>query len=100
MRAAAQGWPYDDLALANDCAGLIDTVNDRALTWPKTERSRWMASQGLARLGKSVPLAAETQLPKFAQALDFSEDDELVEVTPKEIRLSKKHPSETDRKRA
>ncbi|MGO4223559.1 translational GTPase TypA [Lysobacter sp. TAF61] len=34
------------------------------------------------------------------QALDFIEDDELVEVTPKEIRLRKKHLSESDRKRA
>jgi GTP-binding protein len=34
------------------------------------------------------------------QALDFIEDDELVEVTPKEIRLRKKFLTETDRKRA
>ncbi|WP_368562444.1 translational GTPase TypA [Pseudoxanthomonas sp. UTMC 1351] len=34
------------------------------------------------------------------QALDFIEDDELVEVTPKEIRLRKKHLNESDRKRA
>ncbi len=34
------------------------------------------------------------------QALDFIEDDELVEVTPKEIRLRKKMLTETDRKRA
>lgn len=34
------------------------------------------------------------------QALDFIEDDELVEVTPKEIRLRKKHLTENDRKRA
>ncbi|HEY5971742.1 MAG TPA: translational GTPase TypA [Pseudoxanthomonas sp.] len=34
------------------------------------------------------------------QALDFIEDDELVEVTPKEIRLRKKFLSESDRKRA
>ena len=34
------------------------------------------------------------------QALDFIEDDELVEVTPKEIRLRKKHLTESDRKRA
>ncbi len=33
------------------------------------------------------------------QALDFIEDDELVEVTPKEIRLRKKFLTETDRKR-
>jgi GTP-binding protein len=34
------------------------------------------------------------------QALDFIEDDELVEVTPKEIRLRKKALTESDRKRA
>ncbi|WP_058835356.1 translational GTPase TypA [Luteimonas abyssi] len=34
------------------------------------------------------------------QALDFIEDDELVEVTPKEIRLRKKMLTESDRKRA
>ncbi|HRO87383.1 MAG: translational GTPase TypA [Chiayiivirga sp.] len=34
------------------------------------------------------------------QALDFIDDDELVEITPKEIRLRKKHLTENDRKRA
>jgi len=34
------------------------------------------------------------------QALEFIEDDELVEVTPKGIRLRKKHLTENDRKRA
>lgn len=34
------------------------------------------------------------------QALDFIDDDELVEVTPKEIRLRKKMLTESDRKRA
>jgi GTP-binding protein len=34
------------------------------------------------------------------QALEFIEDDELVEVTPKAIRLRKKHLTESDRKRA
>ncbi|WP_250623927.1 translational GTPase TypA [Pinirhizobacter soli] len=34
------------------------------------------------------------------QALDFIEDDELVEVTPKEIRLRKKYLTENDRKQA
>lgn len=33
------------------------------------------------------------------QALEFIEDDELVEVTPKSIRLRKKHLTENDRKR-
>ncbi|WP_240126729.1 translational GTPase TypA [Thermomonas alba] len=34
------------------------------------------------------------------QALEFIDDDELVEVTPRQIRLRKKLRSETDRKRA
>ena len=34
------------------------------------------------------------------QALEFIEDDELVEVTPRAIRLRKKHLTESDRKRA
>jgi len=34
------------------------------------------------------------------QALEFIDDDELVEVTPQAIRLRKKHRSENDRKRA
>jgi len=34
------------------------------------------------------------------QALEFIEDDELVEVTPKGIRLRKKHLTENDRKKA
>lgn len=34
------------------------------------------------------------------QALDFIEDDELVEVTPHRIRIRKKHLTENDRKRA
>lgn len=75
MREAAQGLPSDDLALANDYAGFMDAVNERALTWPNNTRSRWMASQGLARLGKSVPIAAEMQLSKYAQALNFTEAD-------------------------
>ena len=34
------------------------------------------------------------------QALDFIEDDELVEVTPQGIRIRKRHLTENDRKRA
>ena len=34
------------------------------------------------------------------QALEFIDDDELVEVTPKQIRLRKRHLTENDRKRA
>ncbi|MGA7439643.1 MAG: translational GTPase TypA [Luteibacter sp.] len=43
-----------------------------------------------------------TPATKFTleQALDFIDDDELVEVTPKEIRMRKKHLTEQDRKKA
>jgi soluble lytic murein transglycosylase len=75
MREAARGLPADELALANDYASFMDAVNERALAWPKTQRSRWIASQGLARLGKSVPATAELQLPKYAQALGFNDAD-------------------------
>jgi soluble lytic murein transglycosylase len=75
MRSAAQGLPPADAALAMDYASFVDAVSDRALAWPKTERSRWIASQGLARLGKADPDDAEAQLPKFAQALGFTEAD-------------------------
>ena len=75
MRSAARGLPDGDFALANDYAAFLEAVNERALTWPKTPRSRFIASQGLARLGKSVPLAAEMQLDKYAGALGFTEED-------------------------
>ena len=32
--------------------------------------------------------------------VEFIEDDELVEITPKSVRLRKRHLSESDRKRA
>ena len=75
MRSAARGLPATDLALANDYAAFLEAVNERALLWPKTERSRRIASHGLARLGKSVPVAAEAQLPKYADALGFTDED-------------------------
>ena len=75
MREAAKGLPDDQRALAEGYAGFVDKPDDRALSWPKTERSRWIASQGLAKLGKSDPDAAEARLPKFAQALGFTEAD-------------------------
>lgn len=73
MRSAARGLPADDFALANRYANFVSAVSDDALAWPKTPRSRMIASYGLARLGKSTPAAAEAALPRFAKALDFSE---------------------------
>ncbi|MFQ6310616.1 lytic transglycosylase domain-containing protein [Lysobacter capsici] len=75
MRAAARGLPADQLAQANDYAAFLDNVNERALAWPKTERSRKIASYGLAKLAKAQPASAEAQLPKYAAALAFSDED-------------------------
>ncbi len=73
MRAAARGLPAEDFALANDYAAFVESVHNRALTWPKTPRSRLIASYGLARLAKSLPLSVDTTLPKIANALGLSE---------------------------
>jgi len=75
MRGAARGLSTQDAALASDYAAFIDAVHTRALDWPKTDRSRRMASYGLARLAKSVPMAGEAQLPQYAQAFGFTEED-------------------------
>lgn len=75
MRASARGLPADEFALANDYAAFVESPHDRALGWPKTARSRLVASQGLARLAKANPGAAEARLPKFAQALGFDDAD-------------------------
>ncbi|MGO1072386.1 transglycosylase SLT domain-containing protein [Lysobacter sp. CA199] len=75
MRAAARGLPADQLAQANEYAAFLDNVNERALGWPKTERSRKIASYGLAKLAKAQPASAEAQLPKYANALAFTDED-------------------------
>jgi soluble lytic murein transglycosylase len=75
MRAAARGLPADEAALANDYAAFIDTPHERALNWPKTERSRRIASHGLAKLGKASPAQAEAVLPKYTTALGMNDED-------------------------
>ena len=75
MRNAARGLPLAELTQANDYAAFFEAGSDNALAWPKTPRSRMMASQGLARMAKSLPMSVDTQLPKFAQAFDFTEAD-------------------------
>ena len=47
----------------------------------------------------SIQLTPATKFT-LEQALDFIDDDELVDVTPKEIRMRKKHLTENDRKRS
>ncbi|MDQ2702417.1 MAG: lytic transglycosylase domain-containing protein [Pseudomonadota bacterium] len=75
MRTAAEGLPDAERKLADRYADFMTRPGDDALSWPKTGRSRLVASHGLAKLGRSNPDAAEARLPRFAQALDFTEAD-------------------------
>ncbi|MGV8960791.1 MAG: transglycosylase SLT domain-containing protein [Stenotrophomonas sp.] len=73
MRSAARGLPAAELAQANDYAAFVENIHPRALNWPKTERSRRIVVDGLSRLAKADPGAAEQQLPQYAAALQLSE---------------------------
>lgn len=73
MRTAASGLGASDAALANDYAAFVAAPHDRALAWPKTPRSRLVASHGLAHRAKADPGDAEARLPRLAAALDFGE---------------------------
>lgn len=72
MRSAARGLPAADLALANTYAAFVDKPNASALNWPRNERSRRIATDGLAKLAKADPDATEQQLPQYANALQLS----------------------------
>jgi soluble lytic murein transglycosylase len=76
MRAAARGLPTAELAQANDYAAFVDKPDARALNWPKSERSRRIATDGLEKLAKADPRAAEQQLPQYAQALALSAEQQ------------------------
>lgn len=73
MRSAARGLPADQLGLASDYAAFMTAPHARATGWPKTARSRLVASHGLAKFAKDDPLGAEAQLPRLAAALEFGE---------------------------
>jgi soluble lytic murein transglycosylase len=72
MRTAARGLPAADLAMANSYAAFVDKPNASALNWPRNERSRRIATDGLAKLAKADPGATEQQLPQYATALGLS----------------------------
>jgi len=76
--------------------GIHSKDNDLTVNAIKTKPLTNMRASGKDDAIKLTPAIKYT----LEQALDFIEDDELVEVTPKEIRLRKKFLSESDRKRA
>ncbi len=76
MRAAARGLPAAELAQANDYAAFVEKPDARALNWPKTERSRRIATDALEKLANTDPDAAERQLPQYTQALGLSAEQQ------------------------
>lgn len=69
MRAAAQGLPAAEQAQANDYAAFVAAADTRALSWPRSDRSRRIAVAGLSALAKANPDAAERLLPQVGDAL-------------------------------
>jgi soluble lytic murein transglycosylase len=72
---AAAGLAPEEKALAIDYAAFIERPGDAALAWPKTDRSRRIAVDGLIRLAKSDPDATERQFERLGPALRFDEHD-------------------------
>jgi len=73
MRSIARHFPQQQQALAEDYAAFIESPHTRALNWPKTTRSRNIASRGLARLARRSPAQALAQLPQLTKALELTE---------------------------
>jgi len=72
MRSAARGLPAADLELAGQYAAFVDKPGPAALQWPRTDRSRRIATDGLEKLAKADPDATERQLPQYTQALGLT----------------------------
>lgn len=69
MRALALALPADETLLVRSYADFIDSPHARYGAWPKTMRSRQMAVQGLVRLAKRSPDAAELQVKTVTPVL-------------------------------
>ena len=63
------------------------------------EKSKQLGNQRAASADKAIQLTPPTVFT-LEEALEYIEDDELVEVTPKSIRLRKRLLNATDRKKA
>ena len=77
-------------------AGIHSRDNDLAINPTKGKKLDNMRASGKDETIQLVPPVKFT----LEQALEFIDDDELVEVTPKSIRLRKKLLNENERKRA
>jgi len=75
--------------------GIHTRDNDLVVNPTKAKKLDNMRASGKDESVQLTPALRFT----LEQALEFIDDDELVEVTPKSIRLRKKRLSENDRKR-
>jgi len=73
MRTLAASLPTAEAARARDYADFIDAPHARASSWPKDARSRAVAAEGLARLGRRSPDEAEAQLATLAPLLGMDD---------------------------
>ncbi|HEY1069366.1 translational GTPase TypA [Thermomonas sp.] len=89
---AAEG----DQVYEGQLVGIHSKDNDLTVNVIKTKPLTNMRASGK---DDAIQLTPATKFT-LEQALDFIDDDELVEITPKEIRLRKKLLTESDRKRA
>ncbi len=75
MRALATPLSADEALLARSYADFIDNPHARYTGWPRNLRSRQIAVQGLVRLAKRSPDAAETQLTAITTTLGLQESE-------------------------
>ena len=87
--------PGDEIYEGQLC-GIHSRDNDIVVNPTKAKKLDNMRASGKDEVIALVPPIRHT----LEQALEFIDDDELVEVTPKSIRLRKKLLTENDRKRA
>lgn len=85
-----------DLVYEGQLVGIHAKDNDLTVNALKPKPLTNMRAAGK---DETVPLTPAIKMT-LEQALEFIEEDELVEITPKEIRLRKKHLTENDRKKA
>ncbi len=89
---AAEG----DQVYEGQLVGIHSKDNDLTVNAIRTKPLTNMRASGKDEAIQLSPAIKYT----LEQALDFIDDDELVEITPKEIRLRKKMLTESDRKRS
>ncbi len=75
MRSIADLLPADDATLISRYIAYLQSPSTAVQQWPKTARSRLVASTALAQLAKNSPAQAETLLASVATALEFTEAD-------------------------